>query len=156
MGKRYRVTLTDTEREELNAVIARRNANALPVKRAYILFAADERKERGWSDAQICETYAVGRRTVERLRQRDIDDGLKVAVWGKTRMVLKEKVLDGKVEAHLIALRCSSPPPGYAKWSLRLLSDKMVELAYVDQISHESVRQVLKKTNCTPGASRHG
>jgi hypothetical protein len=128
-------------------LITRRKVNALPVKRAYILLAADEREGRGWADAQICETYAVGRRTVERLRERYVDDGLTVAVWGKTRTVFKEKVLDGKVEAHLIALRCSSPPSGYAKWSLRLLSDKMVELAYVDQISHESVRQVLKKMN---------
>jgi hypothetical protein len=145
MRKKYRVTLTDNERAELEALITRRSEKALPVKCAYILLAADEHGEKCWLDAQICETYAVGIRTVERVRQRFVEDGFKVAVWGKKREVFKEKVLDGKVEAHLVALRCSQPPSGYTKWSLRLLSDKMVELAYVDQISHESVRQVLKK-----------
>ena len=147
MSKRYRVILTDNERDELEVLITRRSAKALPVKRAYILLAADEHGEKCWPDAQICETYAVGIRTVERLRQQFVEDGFKVAVWGKKREVFKEKVLDGKVEARLVALRCSQPPSGYAKWSLRLLSDKMVELEYVEQISHESVRQVLKKTS---------
>lgn len=156
MSKKYRVTLTDKEREVLEALIMRRSEKALPVKRAYILLAADEHGEKCWSDAQIGETYAVKTRTVERLRQRFVEDSFKVAVWGKKREIFKEKVLDGKVEACLIALRCSQPPSGYAKWSLRLLSDKMVELAYVEHMSYESVRQVLKKTKRSPGRSNHG
>lgn len=147
MSKRYRVTLTDKEQEELETLIKRRSEKAVPVKRAYILLAADENGEKCWTDAQICETYEVGVRTVERLRQRFVEDGFEVAVWGKKREVFKEKVLDGKVEARLVALRCSQSPSGYAKWSLRLLADKMVELAYAEHISHESVRQILKKTN---------
>lgn len=147
MRKKYRVTLTDKEREELQSLIKRRSQNALPVKRAYMLLAADEHGEKCWEDKQICETYHVGRRTVERLRQRFVEDGFEMAVWGKKREVFTEKTLDGKVEAYLIALRCSSPPSGYAKWSLRLLADRMVSLEYAEHISHESVRQVLKKTN---------
>jgi hypothetical protein len=72
-------------------------------------------------------------------------------VWGKKREVFKDKTLDGKVEGHLVALRCSSPPSGYAKWSLRLLADRMVSLDYAEHISHERVRQMLKKTNSSPG-----
>ena len=156
MSKKYHVTLTDHERAELDALISRRSENASPVKCAYILLAADEQGPKCWTDTQICATYAVGVRTVERLRQRFVEDGFTAAVWGKTREVLKEKVLDGKVEACLIALRCSQPPEGYAQWSFRLLSDQMVELGYVEQISHESVRQVLKKTKSSPGMSNPG
>jgi transposase len=147
MSKRYRVTLTDNEHEALKALIKRRSKKAVPVKRAYILLAADENGEKCWTDEQICETYDVGLRTVERLRQRFVEEGFEVAVGGKKREVFKEKVLDGKVEARLVALRCSESPAGYAKWSLRLLADKMVELEYAEHISHESVRQLLKKTS---------
>jgi len=84
---------------------------------------------------------------VERLRERFVEEGLEVALNGKKREPKREKVFDGEVEAHLIALRCSEPPAGRAQWSLRLLRDKMIELDYVETISHESVRQLLKKTN---------
>jgi hypothetical protein len=117
MSKRYRVTLTDNEQEELKTLIKRRREKAVPVKRAYILLAADENGEKCWTDDQICETYDVGLRTVERLRQRFVEDGFEVAIGGKKREVFKDKVLDGKVEAHLVALRCSPSPPGYAQWS---------------------------------------
>jgi hypothetical protein len=150
-SKKYRVTLTDDERDLLRTLIERRSEKAVPVKRAYLLLAADEQGEKCWTDAKICETYHVGVRTVERLRQRFVEDGFDVAVWGKKRDVFKDKTLDGKVEAHLVALRCSSPPSGYAKWSLRLLAERMVILEYTEHISHESVRQVLKKTSSTPG-----
>jgi hypothetical protein len=146
-SKKYRVTLTDDEREALKLLIEKRSEKALPVKRAYLLLAADEHGEKGWTDAQICDTYHVGVRTVERLRQRFVEEGFEIAVWGKKREVFKDKILDGKVEGYLVALRCSSPPSGYAKWSLRLLADRMVSLDYAEHISHESVRQMLKKTN---------
>ena len=84
-------------------------------------------------------------RTIERLRQRFVEEGLEAALNGKQREVFKPKVFDGEVEAKLIALRCSDAPDGYNKWTLRLLADKMVELAYVPQMSYESVRQILKK-----------
>ncbi len=85
--------------------------------------------------------------TVERTRWRFDEEGFNIAVQGKKREIFKEKVPDGNTEAHLIALRCGEPPPGYAKQTLRLLSDKTVEPEYAEHISHESVRQILKKTN---------
>lgn len=156
MTKTYRVTLTEPERQELLEVLERRSEKSLPVKHAYILLAADEHGAQRWGDPQIRQTYHVSRSMVERTRKRFVRDGLQVAVWGKKREVFKEKLLDGQVEARLIALRCSEPPVGYAKWSLELLADQMVELQYVEQISRESVRQILKKTNSSPGRSNHG
>lgn len=156
MSKKYHVTLTDNERAELEFVLTQRRETTLPVKRAYILLAADECGSKRWTDEQICETYAVSHRSVERLRQRFVEDGFQVAIGGKKREIFKEKILDGTVEAHVIALRCSEPPSGYAAWSFRLLSDKMVELGYVEHISHESVRQMLKKTKSNRGRSNRG
>jgi len=146
MAKKYRVTLTDEERQQLESVIQKRNAKSIQAKRAYILLAADEQGEKNWTDQQIGETYQVGRCTIERLRQRCVEEGLEIALKGKQREVFKEKVFDGVVEARLIALRCSDPPVGRARWTLHLLADQMVELEYVDAMSHESVRQILKKT----------
>jgi len=152
MGKKYRVTLTAAEQQSLQELIARRSAKALVVKRAYLLLAADENGPQQWNDVQISSTYHVGVRTVERARQRFVEDGFEIAVYGKPREVYSEKVFDGEVEAHLVALRCSDPPAGHARWTLHLLADRMVELNYVPGISHESVRQLLKKTNSSPGA----
>lgn len=109
-----------------------------------------------WTDERIAESYHVSVRTVERLRRRFVEEGFEVALYGKKREPVKEKVFDGQVEAHLVALRCSEPPEGFARWSLRLLAEQMVELDYVESISHESVRQLLKKTNSSPGESRVG
>ncbi len=147
MAKKYRVTLTDAERQELDERINKRSEKSLQVKRAYILLAADEHGDKNWPDEQICFTYHVGQCMVERLRQRFVEDGLSVALQGKKREVFTEKIFDGAVEAHLIALRCSDPPKGASRWTLHLLADKMVELAYVPAMSHESVRQILKKTS---------
>jgi hypothetical protein len=146
MGKKkYRVTLTPEEQQELQELIARRSAKALAVKRAYSLLAADENGAQQWPDTRISTTYQVGVRTVERTRKRFVEDGFHIAVHGKRREVYKEKVFDGTVEARLVALRCSAPPSGRARWTLQLLADRMVELEYVAAISHESVRQLLKK-----------
>jgi hypothetical protein len=145
MAKIYRVTLTDAEREELTELVSRRSGKSLPVRHAYILLAADENGEQGWADLRICGAYRVSPRTVERTRKRFVTDGFMIAVHGKKREVFKEKILDGKVEAHLIALRCSDPPSGHMKWTLELLADRMVELNYAEHISRESVRKILKK-----------
>ena len=145
MEKKYQVTLTPTEQQELQELIARRSAKAAEVKRAYILLATDENGTQQWPDATISSTYQVGVRTVERVRQRFVELGLQSAVYGKKREVYREKVFDGEVEAHLVALRCSEPPSGRAHWMLHLLAERMVELPYVESISHESVRQLLKK-----------
>ena len=156
MAKIYRVTLTDEERTTLNGLLTRRSEKSLPVRRAYILLAADEHGEHPLTDRQICDTYKVSIRTIERTRQRFVLDGFQVAVWGKPREVFKEKVLTGEVEAKLVALRCSQPPSGYAKWSLQLLADQMVELEYVDHMSRESARQMLKKMPSSLGGSKAG
>jgi len=149
MRKKYYVTLTDSESGELEEIIKKRSGKSLPVKRAYILLAADQNGEKCWSDARIADTYGVGLRTVQRVRQRFVEDGFETSFRGKKREIFKGKILEGNTEAHLIALRCSDPPSGYARWTLRLLSDKMVELDYAEHISHESVRQILKKRNET-------
>jgi len=149
MAKKYHVTLTDRERAELADIIRRRSEKSLPVIRSYILLAADMNGDKCWTDACISDTYGVRIITVERTRKRFVEEGFDIAVRGKKRDVFREKILDGNTEAHLIALRCSEPPSGYARWTLRLLSDKMVELEYTEHISHESVRQILKKRNET-------
>lgn len=151
MPKLYRVELTSEERSMLTDMVKRRSPTALPVRRAFMLLKADEAKGRpAWSDAKIAESYAVSIRTVESLRERFVEEGLDVALAGKKRAPKKERIFDGEVEAHLVALRCSAPPAGQAQWSLRLLRDKMVELGYVETISHESVRQLLKKNELKP------
>ena len=103
-------------------------------------------KENG-TDKEISTTYQLRERTIQRLRERFVLESFEIAIHGKKREVYKEKIFTGDVEAHLVALRCQKPPIGHKKWSLRLLSDKMVTLNYVDSISHEGVRQILKKTN---------
>jgi transposase len=144
--KKYHVTLTEAERAELTALIAHRKASSPAVKRAYVLLAADENQPNWLTDVQLVQTYRVSLRTVERLRQRFVEEGLAQALSGKQRTRYKQKVFDGAVEAHLVALRCSQPPAGYARWSLRLLAQRMVELRYVEAIGRETVRQLLKKT----------
>lgn len=155
MAKKYRVTLTQEEQAQLKGIIHKRNEKALQVKRSYILLAADENGE-GLSDEAISGRYGVGLRTVERLRERFVMEGLSVALAGKKRSVYKEKIFDGRVEAHLLVLRCSDPPSGHQQWSMRLLAERMVQLQYVEHMSHESVRQLLKKTTSNHGKSNNG
>lgn len=148
MPKIYRVELTPEERAMLTDMVRRRSQTARPVRRAFMLLKADEAEGgAAWPDWKIAESYAVSVRTVERLRERFVEEGLEIALNGKKREPTRKKLFDGEVEAHLVALRCSGPPAGHARWSFRLLRDKMIELDYVETISHESVRQLLKKTN---------
>jgi transposase len=147
MHKKYRVTLTLAEREELERLLARGKADVRKIKHAQILLKADEAESGpAWPDARIAEAFAAGITTVERVRQRFVEEGLASALspyrGGKR---LYERKLDGAQEAHLIALACSAPPDGQARWTLRLLAQRMVELAYVDTLSYETVRQTLKK-----------
>lgn len=131
----------------LTDMVGRRSQTARPVRRAFMLLKADEAESRpAWPDRKIAESYEVSIRTVQRLRGRFVEESLEIALNGKKRKPKREKIFDGEVEAHLLALRCSEPPAGQARWSLRLLRDKMIELDNVEAISHESVRQLLKKT----------
>jgi len=143
--KLYHVNLTEDECNALVSLIQTRSKKSQQVKRAYVLLAADESGEKKWKDEQIRQAYQVSIRTIERLRERFVVEGLKVALEGKKREVFREKIFTGEVEAKLIALRCSDPPVGYNRWTLQLLADKMIELEYVEHISDESVRQLLKK-----------
>ena len=150
--KKYRVTLTCTEVIELKALIASGKYKNTKQKRAQILLAANESEGgKKMKDTEISKAFDVQIRTVERTRQRFVEDGYLIAIQGKPREITKEKLFDSRVESHLVALRCSDSPEGYNKWSLRLLADKMIELEYVDSISHESVRQILKKTKLSLG-----
>lgn len=146
--KRFIVTLTKQEQETLREIIAKRSNKAEIVKRAFVLLSLDENKLGGrLSDAEIKERYQVGQRLIERLRQRFVEESFEIALHGKQQTRFKEKIFDGRTEAKLIALRCSEAPAGYRKWSLRLLAETLAESGEVSSISHESVRQILKKTN---------
>ncbi len=147
MNKKYRVTLTPAEREELGGLLARGKADVRRLKHAQILLKTDQ-AEGGpaWPDTRIAEALDVGITTVERVRRRFVEEGLASALSpyrGGKRIYARK--LDGTQEAHLIALACSKPPEGRGRWTLRLLARRMVELAYVDALSYETVRQTLKK-----------
>lgn len=116
------------------------------MKRAQILLKADD----GWRDAEIASALDTGHSTVERIRQRFVEGGLSHALNENARPGQKRR-LDGRAEAHLIALVCSERPDGQARWSMRLLADKLVALEVVDSVSHETVRQTLKKMTSNPG-----
>lgn len=155
MIKKYIITLTEAERAELQAIIDKRSAKSPIVKRAYALLAADTLGA-AMNDAEIAASYRLSVRTIERLRQRWVDDGMEIALNGKKQTRFKAKTFDGKVEAHLIALRCSTPPEGYEHWSLRLLADQMVALKHVESMSYESARLILKKTRSSHGLNNRG
>ena len=154
--KRYIVTLTDDERSRLETITRKRKDDSQVVKRAFALLVADANQPNPATDQHIQQTYHLSQRTVERLRQRFVEDGLEIALTGKKRTVFKPKTFDGVVEAHLVALRCSQPPAGHARWTIQLLTDRMVELSYVESIGRETVRIILKKTKSNPGRSVRG
>lgn len=139
------------EREQLTTITNKRLSTSEAVRRSNILLAADRLGDKCWTDTQISEKYLVSVRTIERLRERFVNDGLRVALAGKPRLNLDKIKFDGRVEAQLVALRCNQLEQGESGWALRLLADKMVELSYVESISHENVRKILKKTKLNPG-----
>lgn len=150
-AKIYHIDLEGPEQEKLEAIVKKRKSTSEAVKRAKILLAADRNGDKKWGDAQISQQYEVSTRTIARLRQRYVDEGLGVALNGKPRLNLHKRLFDAEVESKLVALRCSDPEGGRSGWTLQMLADKMVALDYVESISHESVRQILKKTRSSPG-----
>ena len=146
MPKKYIVNLANIEREILQEIITK-DSNAAKMKKAYVLLAADTSNDGpAMNDQSIHESYGVSIRTIERLRERYVTEGFEMALNGRPSYQARERKIDGDVEAHLIALTRSEVPDGHDKWTFRLLAEKMVALEYVESISHESVRQVLKKT----------
>jgi hypothetical protein len=147
MNKKYRVTLTDDERTLLQDLIASGTAPARTLTHARILLKADQSDDGpAWPDAVISEALEVSSATIARVREGFVEESLAAALHRRPARGHRQRCLDGAQEAHLVALTCSPPPTGHERWTLRLLADKLVELAYVDGISHETVRQTLKKT----------
>lgn len=152
MRKRYLVTLTLQERAELQAMVSKGTAAARKLVRARILLLADEAEGGpGKSDAEIVAALGCGRATVERVRKQFVEEGLEATLVPKPTTRTYENRLDGKAEAHLVAMVCGAPPEGRGRWTLRLLADRMVALGYVEAVSHETIRRTLKKTNSSPG-----
>ena len=151
--KKYNVRLSNDERTTLKKLITSGRGPARMFTRARILLKADQSdKCPGWSDERISEALEVTVQTIERVRKQLVEEGFDAVL---SRREYKQKVsrkkIDGDMEAHLIALSCSDPPKGRARWTLRLLAETVVELGYVENISHEAVRQTLKKTNLSRG-----
>ena len=160
MEKKYRVKLSAEEREELKAMVSKGRSAAYKQTHARILLLGDEAQEGGaMKDEDIARSLQVGRATVERVRRRCVEEGLERALGRKEQLNRRRKRLDGPGEAHpvsstgqaLIALTCTEAPEGRAGWTLQLLADRLVEREIVASISHETVRQTLKKTNSSPG-----
>jgi transposase len=148
----YRIKLTKDEVDELMSIINKGSHTSQAFRTAYILLNCDEGDfSEKVTNQQISKILKVGMRTIDRVKKKFIEEGLDLCLERRPTQRIYEKKVDGDVEAKLITLCCSEPPKGYAKWSLRLLAEKMVELKYVENISHVSVRKVLKKTNLNLG-----
>lgn len=149
---RYTIKLTKSEVEELHVIINKGSHTSQTFRAAYILLNCDEGK---YSDKvtneQISKVLKVGMRTIDRVKKQFIEEGIEAVLERRATTRIYESKSDGDVEAKLVTLCCSEPPKGYSKWSLRLLADKMVELKYIESISHVTVRSVLKKTNLSLG-----
>lgn len=150
---KYRVTLTEEERDYLLKISQKGISKAQKIRNAIILLNCDEGElsDEKQNNLTIAKLLHVSERTVERVKRLFVEESFEIALNGKPYEINKVPKIDGDVEAKLVTLACSETPDGYARWTLRLLADKMVELSYVDSISHEAVRQVLKKTNLSPG-----
>ena len=152
MKKKYIVTLTDEERQMLQALLTRGKAAARKLMHARILLKADASPGGpAWRDEAIVEGVEVGRATVERVRQAFVEEGLSAALERRKPRREYVRTLDGDAEARLMTLACSPAPEGRARWTLQLLADRMVELEYVEQVSKDTVARALKKTNLSLG-----
>lgn len=144
--KKYRVTLTEEEQQELIEITTKGKRNAQVLRNAYILLNVDESEDtKKKKDFEVANFLNITVQTVENIRKKFVLEGYDTSLYGRPSKRIYERKIDGDAEAHLIALSCGEPPEGFARWSLRLLSNKMVELNYTNSISHETVRTVLKK-----------
>ena len=152
MKKKYIVTLTGAERRMLQEMLSRGKAAARKLMHARILLKADAGPDGpGWDDDTIAQGLEVGRATVERVRKEFVEEGTEAALTRRRPRRQYERTLDGDGEAHLVALACQKPPEGRSRRTLRLLADRMVQLEYVEQVSYQTVRRTLKKTNSSLG-----
>jgi transposase len=154
---RYKIKLTKSEVEELQVIINKGSHTSQTFRAAYILLNCDEGE---YSDKvtneQISKVLKVGMRTIDRMKKQFIEEGLEAVLERRVTTRVYDIKADGDMEAKLVALCCSEPPKGFSKWSLRMLADKMVELNYVESISHVTIGTVLKKMNLSLGKSKVG
>tara|TARA_B100000959_G_C14896499_1_gene588996 strand:- start:676 stop:1149 length:474 start_codon:yes stop_codon:yes gene_type:complete len=156
--KKYFVTLTSDERVALEALSSKGNHHSQKIINALILLGCDEgefQNERSLNK-ELSRVLKISMKRIDRVKKRFVDDGLDIALNGRKGSRIYAKKVDGDFEAHLVALSCSDPPEGFARWSLRLLADKVVELEYIDSISYETIRTVLKKTKLSHGVRKDG
>ena len=156
--KKFIVTLTEEEREHLAGITSKGKHRSQKLLNALTLLACDEgehQKKRSKNE-EIARVLNTSMRKIDRVKKRFVIDGLDVALHGRKGSRVYDKKADGDFEAHLVALSCSNPPEGFSRWTLRLLAEKVVELDYIDNISHETVRRVLKKTNLSLGSEKGG
>jgi hypothetical protein len=156
--KKYIVTLSKEERETLGALASKGKHRSQKILNALILLGCDEgeyQTQRSTNE-EIAHVLNISMRKIDRTKKRFFMEGLDVALNGRKGSRVYEKKADGDFEAHLVALSCSEPPEGFARWSLRLLADKVVEFGYIDNISHETVRSILKKTKSNLGKEKYG
>lgn len=156
--KKYIVTLTEEERNFLADLISKGKHRSQKILNALTLLACDEGEYQSSrsKNEEIARVLNTSMRKIDRVKKRFVMNGLDVALHGRKGSRVYAKKADGDFEAHLIALSCSKPPEGFSRWTLRLLADKAIELQYVDSISHETVRRVLKKTNSSLGKGKDG
>ncbi len=149
---RYTIKLTKSEVEELMSIIRKGSHTTQTYRTAYILLNCDEGEYADKvTNEQICKVLKIGMRTIDRVKKKFFEEGFEASLERRVTSRVYDKKVDGDAEARLVTLCCSEPPKGRSKWSLRLLADKMVELNYVESISHVTVREVLKKTNLNLG-----
>ena len=156
--KKYIVTLTEDEREAFGTLVSKGKHKSQRILNALILLGCDEgrsQKKRSTNE-EMARVLNVSMRKIDRVKKRFVEESLEVALNGRKGSRIYAKKADGDFEAHLVALSCSEPPEGFARWSLRLLADKVVELDYIDSISHEAVRRILKKTKSSRGNKKDG
>lgn len=156
--KKYLVTLTKDERKDLETITRKGSHRSQKVLNALILLGCDqgEFQERRSTNEEIASVLNVSMKKIDRVKKRFVEESLDIALNGHKPDRVYEKKADGDFEAHIVALSCSKPPEGFKRWSLRLLAGKAVELDYIDSISYETVRRVLKKTKRNPGKSNVG
>lgn len=146
MAKFYKVELTKQERDELMSIIKKGKHTTQVYRNAYVLLNTDEGEfSEKVTNVDISKVLKIGMRTIDRIKKRFVEEGYDACLSRKPTTRIYERRVDGDVEAKLVSIACSEPPKGFSKWSLRLLADKMVELNYIENISHETVRTVLKK-----------
>lgn len=156
--KKYIVTLTEDEREVLGKLTSKGKHKSQRILNALILLGCDvgEFQTKRSTNEEMARVLNISMKKIDRVKRRFVEEGLDVALNGRKGGRIYAKKADGDFEAHLVALSCTDPPEGFARWSLRLLADRVVELEYIDSVSHETVRRILKKTKSSLGSTKDG